>query len=71
MLLLSAMRRCREYHVFDRVFPTAYLDETDFAVELPRVGFPVEGTVIHVAEGVGWGQQGFDSVVCVRGVKAF
>lgn len=69
ILLLGAMRRCNVYHVFEREFPTTYLDESDFAAELPRVGFPAEQTVIRVAEGVGWGEQGFDSVLCVRAVK--
>lgn len=69
ILLLGAVRRCNVYHVFEREFPTTYLDESDFAAELPRVGFPAEQTVIRVAEGVGWGEQGFDSVLCVRAVK--
>ena len=66
LLILAAMRRCREYHVFDRTFPTAFIDETDFATELPQLGFPPEQTVIRSVSVADWAEQGFDSICCVR-----
>lgn len=69
VMLLGAMRRCHEYSVMGRVFPTACVCEEDFAAELPRLGFSPAQTVIEVIGDVGWGEQGFDSICCVRAVK--
>lgn len=62
-LYLAVVRRCREYHVFDQTFATTYLDEADFAAELPRPGFTAEVEVVTVPE---WAGQGFDSICLVR-----
>jgi SAM-dependent methyltransferase len=69
VLLLGALRRCHEYHVLGRVFPTALVDESDFAAELPNLGFAPAGTVIEAAPVAEWAGQGFDSICCVWAVK--
>lgn len=65
VLLLAALRRCRAYHVLGRVFPTAFIDETDFAAELPALGFDSAATVIEIVPIEEWSGQGFDSICCV------
>lgn len=70
VLLLGAMRRCHQYKVAGTAFQTAYVSEADFAMELPKLGFPLSEAVIEVVDGSGWGEQGFDSICCVRAVKS-
>jgi hypothetical protein len=70
VLLMGALRRTQHYHVFDREFPVATIDESDFAAELPRLGFSVEQTLIEVASVPEFSDQGFDAVCCVRALKA-
>jgi hypothetical protein len=69
VLLLGSLRRCHEYHVLDRVFPTAFVDESDFAAELPKLGFDPTAMVIESAPVAEWAGQGFDSICCVWAVK--
>ena len=65
VLLLGALRRCREYHVLDRTFPTAFIDEADFAAGLPALGFDPAATVVEAVPVAEWAGQGFDSICCV------
>jgi SAM-dependent methyltransferase len=65
VLLLGAMRRCREYRVFDRPFPVIPVDEADFAAELARFEFAPARTEITVAPAGDWAGHGFDTVCCV------
>lgn len=69
VLILGAMRRCTQYHVFGTTFASAAIDEHDFARELPLLGFAPEDTEIAVVDGSGWGDQGFDSICCVRALR--
>lgn len=65
VLLLGVLCRCREYHVFGRAFPTAFVDEADFAVELPALRFNPAATLIEAVPVAEWAGQGFESICCV------
>lgn len=70
ILFLSAVRRCHAYHVLDTEFPTACVDEGDFAAVLPEFGFPSAKTEIQAVAVTDWSEEGFDSICCVRGEKS-
>lgn len=69
VLLLGALRRCRAYRVFDRAFPSAYVDELDFAAALPALGFATSATTIRAVPVMEWSSQGFESICCVWAEK--
>lgn len=70
VLFLSAVRRCHAYRVLSTEFPTAYIDENDFAAVLPELGFPSANTEIQTVTVTDWSEEGFDSICCVRCEKS-
>ncbi len=70
VLLMGALRRCREYHVFGHAFPTTYVDEVDYARELPLLGFDADSLVIETVAVQDWVDQGFESINCIWARKA-
>ena len=55
--------------MLDRTFPTAPVDEAEFAAELPRLGFDPARTVIETVPVAEWAGQGFESICCVWAMK--
>ncbi len=68
-LLLGTLRRSREYRILGDRFPVAFIDESDIAATLPRLGFPPDQTTIEVHEVADWADQGFSSICCVLAAK--
>jgi hypothetical protein len=68
LLLMGAARHSQAYRVLDYAFAQAHIDETDFASELPALGFPASGTVVEIFNS-GWQANGFESICCVRAIK--
>jgi SAM-dependent methyltransferase len=65
----ATLRRANEYHVFDRTFPTAHVDEGDYARVLSAYGFDPARTTADGIEIRQWAEQGFDGICIIWAEK--
>ncbi len=65
-ILVAALRNCTFYHVGNRVFPSANINEIDFADFLIGEGFPTNDFKIEVCNVPECKNEGFDSMMFVK-----
>lgn len=69
-LLLIALRSCTGYRVFDREYPAASVDESDYLRLLPALGFCTATLVIQAIPVQDWAAEGFDGICCISAERS-
>lgn len=68
-LFIAAVRNASFYHVFDRTFPAACVNETHWSALLPKLGFDPAKTTVEAVSIPDWVDQGFDSICVIGAMK--
>ena len=69
-LFIAAVRNASFYHVFDRTFPAACVNETHWSALLPKLGFDPAQTTVEAVSIPDWVDQGFDSICVIAAAKS-
>jgi hypothetical protein len=70
LFVTAALRRCRRYPVGTRYFPSANIDEHDFAGLFAAQGFDMQSVTIEVDSVPSQASFGYESIVMASGRKA-
>jgi hypothetical protein len=69
-LMLASVRRCNGYEVLGNRFPAAHIDEGDFNLLLPQLGFDANSMIVRAVPITEWVDEGFDSICLVAAESA-